>query len=39
MYILVAIGNFSKYGWTVPLKNKNSQIISDEFSKLLTTSK
>ena len=38
-YILRVIDNFSKYGWTVPLKNKSSQIISDEFSKILATSK
>ena len=24
-YVLVTIDNFSKYGWTIPLKNKNSQ--------------
>ena len=39
IYILVVIDKFSKYGWNVPLKNKNSQITSDEFSKVLTTSK
>ena len=24
-YVLVIIGNFSKYGWTTPLENKNAQ--------------
>ena len=28
-YVLVIIDNFSKYGWTVPLKNKNAQTIKD----------
>ena len=28
-YVLVIIDNFSKYGWTVPLKNKNAQTIRD----------
>ena len=28
-YVLVTIDNFSKYGWTVPLKNKNAQTIKD----------
>ena len=26
-YVLVIIDNFSKFGWTVPLKNKNAQTI------------
>ena len=26
-YILVVIDNFSKFGWTVPLKNKHAQSI------------
>ena len=26
-YILVVIDNFSKFGWTIPLKNKYSQTI------------
>ena len=26
-YVLVIIDNFSKYGWTVPLKIKNAQTI------------
>ena len=38
-YIFVIIDNFSKYLWAVPLKNKNSQTITNEFSNILTTSK
>ena len=26
-YILVVIDNFSKFGWTIPLKNKSAQSI------------
>ena len=26
-YVLVTIDNFSKFGWTLPLKNKNVQTI------------
>ena len=38
-YVLVIIDNFSKYGWTVPLKNKNSQTIKDSFENILISSK
>ena len=38
-YVLVVIDNFSKYGWTVPLKNKNAQTIKDSFENILTNSK
>ena len=38
-YVLVIIDNFSKYGWTVPLKNKNSQTIKDSFENNLISSK
>ena len=34
-YVLVIIDNFSKYGWTVPLKNKNAQTIKDSFENIL----
>ena len=34
-YILVVIDNFSKFGWTIPLKNKYAQTIVDEFSKII----
>ena len=38
-YVLVIIDNFSKYGWTVPLKNKNAQTIKDCFENILLISK
>ena len=38
-YIFVLTDNFSKYLWAIPLKNKNSQMITNEFSNILTTSK
>ena len=37
--MLVTIDNFSKYGWTVPLKNKNAQTIKDSFENILICSK
>ena len=38
-YIFIIIDNFSKYLWAIPLKNKYSQRITNEFSNILTTSK
>ena len=38
-YIFIVIDNFSKYLWGIPLKNKYSQTITNEFSDILTTSK
>ena len=38
-YVLVMIDNFSKFGWTVPLKNKNAQTIKDSFENILISSK
>ena len=38
-YIFIIIDNFSKYLWAIPLKNKYSQTIRNEFSNNLTTSK
>ena len=38
-YVFVIIVNFSKYLWAVPLKNRNSQTIAQEFSNILTKSK
>ena len=38
-YIFIIIDNFSKYLWAIPLKNKYSQIITNEFSNIITTSK
>ena len=33
-YFLLVIDNFSKFGWTVPLKNKNAQTITNSFENL-----
>ena len=30
-YVLIIIDNLSKFGWTVPLENKNAQTIKDSF--------
>ena len=38
-YVLVIIDNFSKFGWTIPLKNKNAQTIKDSFESILINSK
>ena len=38
-YVLVVIDNFSKFGWTVPLKNKNALTIKDSFEKIIIISK
>ena len=38
-YVLVVIDNFSKFGWTSPLKNKNAQTIKDSFANILLSSK
>ena len=38
-YVLVTIDNVSKYGWTIPLKNKNAQTIIDSFENILISSK
>ena len=38
-YVFVIIDNFSKFGWTIPLKNKNAQTIKDSFENILITSK
>ena len=37
--MLVVIDNFSKFGWTTPLKNKSSQSITDAFSQIIKTSR
>ena len=37
-YVLVAIDNFSKFGWTIPLENKNAQPKKDSFKNFLTNS-
>ena len=38
-YIFIIIDNFSNYLWAIPLKNKYSQTITNEFSNILTKSK
>ena len=38
-YVLVIIDNFSKYGWTIPLKNKNAVTIKDSFENIVKSSK
>ena len=38
-YILVVIDSFSKFGWTIPLKNKYAQSIIDAFSEFFKSSK
>ena len=37
--ILVVVDNFSKFGWTIPLKNKYAQSITDAFSQIIKTSR
>ena len=39
IYVLVIIDNFSKFGGTIPLKNKNAQTIKDSFENILMNSK
>ena len=38
-YVLITIDNFSKFGWTIPLKKKNAQIKKDSFENILISSK
>ena len=38
-YVLVIIDNFSKFGWTTPIKNKNAITIKDSFENILKNSK
>ena len=38
-YVLVIIDNFSKFGWTIPIKNKNAITIKDSFENILISSK
>ena len=37
-YVLVIIDNFSKFGWTIPLK-ENAQTIKDSFENIIMNSK
>ena len=38
-YIFIIIDNFSENVWAIPLKNKSSQTITNEFPNVLSTSK
>ena len=38
-YVLVIIDNFSKFSWTVPLKNRNASTIKDSFENIIINSK
>ena len=38
-YIFIVIDNFAKYLWAIPLRNKYSQTITNEFSNIITTAK
>ena len=38
-YVLVIIDNFSKYGWTVSLKNKNARTKQEFFENISISSK
>ena len=38
-YVFVIIDNFSKFGWTVPIKNKNAQTIKNSLENILINSK
>ena len=38
-YILAVVDIFSKIGWTIPLKNKYAQSITDAFSQIIKTSR
>ena len=38
-YVLVIIDNFSEFGWTIPLTNKNAQTIKDSLEYILVSSK
>ena len=37
-YILVVIDNFSKIGWTIPMKNKYAQSMTGAFSEIIKSS-
>ena len=38
-YVLVIIDSFSKFGWIIPIKNKNARIIKDSSENILINSK
>ena len=35
----MVLDNFNKFGWTIPLKNKYAQTITDAFLQIVKTSK
>ena len=37
-YVLVVIDNFTKFGWTFPLRNKKAQSITNSVEKVLISS-
>ena len=37
-YVLLLIDNFSKFGWTIPLKNKHAHSITDAFLEIIKSS-
>ena len=38
-YVLVCVDNFSKYEWTIPIKNKYATTIKEALEQIITTSK
>ena len=38
-FVLLIKDNFSKFGWTAPLKNKKAQSLKDSFKNILISSK
>ena len=38
-YVLVVIDNFSKFGCTIPLRNKNAQTLKGSFENILIRTK
>ena len=38
-YILVVIDKFNKFGWTIPLKNRYAESITDALPQIVKTSK
>ena len=38
-YVLLVIDNFSKFGWTVPIKNKIAQTVKDSVENILISSR
>ena len=38
-YLLVVFYKFTKFGWTIPLKNKNAETMKDSIENILKTAK